>query len=207
MREAPAAIRRRMRDARRNLPPDERRAAEQAIRKHLRRLGIWKPGRRVAAYLAFGGEVDLHECFDDAWQRGVELFVPRITHRRAGKMIFVPFTPATAFSRNWYGIDEPESALGSQKFLRELDVVLVPMVAFDRYGHRLGNGAGYYDRMLRRRLDRSRAWRRPLLIGIAYSSQEVASIERAPWDVAVDCVVTERGVMRHDPLTRHETRS
>jgi 5-formyltetrahydrofolate cyclo-ligase len=207
MKEAAGAIRRRMRDARRNLPPDERRAAEQAIRKHLRRLGIWKPGRRVAAYLAFGGEVDLRECFDDAWQRGADLFVPRITHRRRGKMIFVPFTPATAFARNWYGIDEPESALGSQKFLRELDVVLVPMVAFDRYGHRLGNGAGYYDRMLRRRLDRSRAWRRPLLIGIAYSAQEAPCIERAPWDVAVDCVVTERGVIRPDPLTRQEAKS
>ena len=121
-------------------------------------------------------------------------------------MIFVPFTQATAFRRNWYGIDEPESALRSQKFLRELDVVLVPMVAFDHQGHRLGNGAGYYDRVLRRRLDRSRAWRRPLLIGIAYSAQEAECIERAPWDVAVDCVVTERGVMRHVPITRHETR-
>jgi len=56
-------------------------------------------------------------------------------------------------------------------------------------------GAGYYDRALRRRRERTRAWRRPRLIGIAFACQEVARIEPSPWDVALDCVVTEREVV------------
>jgi 5-formyltetrahydrofolate cyclo-ligase len=49
---------------------------------------------------------------------------------------------------------------------------------------------------MQRRLDRSRAWRRPLLVGIAFSLQQVAAIERQPWDVPLDMIVTERGVTR-----------
>ncbi len=172
--EDPVAVRWRMRALRRNLAPDVRHAAERAIRAHLRRLGIWKRGRRVSTFLSFGGEVDLRGTFSEAWRAGAQLFVPLITQRRTGRMSFVPITPTTAFGINWYGIEEPSSGLEGQKFLREMDVVLVPTVAFDARGHRLGMGAGYYDRALQRRRDRSRAWRRPLLVGIAFGFQEVA---------------------------------
>ena len=116
-------------------------------------------------------------------------------------MSFVPITPTTDFGINWYGIEEPVTGLRGQKFLRELDTVLVPTVAFDARGHRLGMGAGYYDRAMQRRRDRSRAWRRPLLVGIAFGFQEVAAIEPQPWDVALDMIVTERGVLRCAPGT------
>jgi len=53
---------------------------------------------------------------------------------------------------------------------------------------------------LRRRLDPSRAWRRPRLIGVAYACQELPSIDAAPWDVPLDCVVTEREIVRCAPL-------
>jgi 5-formyltetrahydrofolate cyclo-ligase len=190
------ATRRSMRALRRSLPPPVRQAAERAIRAQLRRLGIWQPGRRIAAYLPFGGEVDVTPAFSDAWRRGVKLFVPHITNRRRGTMSFVPLTAQSTFRHNEYGIAEPAAGREKQIFLRELDVVLLPMVAFDVRGHRLGMGAGYYDRALRRRLDRERAWRRPRLIGVAFAAQQVDVIEPAPWDVAVDFIVTERGVLR-----------
>jgi 5-formyltetrahydrofolate cyclo-ligase len=63
-------------------------------------------------------------------------------------------------------------------------------------------GAGFYDRALRPRLDRSQPFRRPRLIGIAYSVQQVERLDPAPWDVALDLVVTEQGVLlfAHSPL-------
>ena len=69
------------------------------------------------------------------------------------------------------------------------------LVAFDAAGNRLGMGAGYYDRALRRRLERSTPWRRPRLIGVAYACQQVPAIPASPWDVPLDLVVTERGVI------------
>ncbi len=202
--EDPNVVRRRMRALRRNLEPQFRRDAQQAIRLHLRQLGIWKRDRRVSTFLSFGGEVDLRSTFADAWSAGAKLFVPLIVRRRSGHLSFVPITRETQFRSNWYGIEEPASGLKGQKFLREMDVVLVPTVAFDARGHRLGMGAGYYDRALQRRRDRSRSWRRPLLVGIAFSFQEVDAIAPAAWDVALDLVVTERGIIHCPPLTPEE---
>jgi 5-formyltetrahydrofolate cyclo-ligase len=63
-------------------------------------------------------------------------------------------------------------------------------------------GAGFYDRALRRRVERTQPWRRPRLIGVAYAVQQVDRLERQPWDVPLDLVVTERGVLdcRHLPF-------
>jgi 5-formyltetrahydrofolate cyclo-ligase len=76
---------------------------------------------------------------------------------------------------------------------RWLDLVLVPLVGFDPRGHRLGMGAGLYDRhfaFLRHR----RTWRRPLLVGVAFEAQKVERLTEAEYDVQLDGVVTECGV-------------
>lgn len=194
---SPGEARRHFRTLRRGLSAVERDAAERAIRRELRRLGLWRRGRRVGVYLGMPGEVDLRSSFDDAWARGAQLFVPRIRHPRSGEMSFVPLHPGAPMRRNRFGIDEPAAA--ARVPLLSLDAVLVPLVAFDARGHRLGMGAGFYDRALRRRLDRTQSFRRPHLVGIAFSIQQADTIGRAPWDVALDLVVTERGVVRCRP--------
>ena len=191
---APGEARRHFRALRNRLPAGEREAAERAIRRELRRLGLWRRGRRVGVYLGLPGEVDLRPAFADAWAQGVQLFVPRIRDRRSGEMSFVPLRPGAPMRRNRFGIDEPTGR--GRAALLSLDAVLVPLVAFDARGHRLGMGAGFYDRALRRRLDRSQSFRRPRLVGVAYAIQQAVAIERAPWDVALDLVVTEHGVLR-----------
>jgi 5-formyltetrahydrofolate cyclo-ligase len=153
-------------------------------------------------FLGMPDEVDLRPCFDGAWRRGVRLYVPHILSRRDGRMVFVPLEPGTALRGNAFGIAEPEHGGRGRLPLRHFDTVLVPLVGFDAQGHRLGMGAGYYDRALRQRLDRAQPFRRPRLIGIAYSVQQVARLEPAPWDVALDLVVTERGVL-HFPVHTH----
>lgn len=198
---SPREARRRLRALRRELAPADRRAAELAIQRTLRRLGLWRRGRRVALYLGMPGEVDLRPCLEDAWNRGVLLYLPVVLDARAGSMAFVPYERGTPLRANRYGIDEPAGVLHRRLPVLALDVVLVPVVGFDARGHRLGMGAGYYDRALRRRLDRTSVFRRPRLIGVAYSIQEVARIEPAPWDVALDAVVTERGVLHCDRST------
>ena len=189
--DADRAARRRLRALRRSMPRAERAAAERAIAARLRRLGCARPGLRVAAYLAMPGEASLADFLAAASATGTRLWVPRIASRRRRTLEFVELAPGASLRRGAYGIAEP-AGCGRPVRIGNLDVVLVPLVAFDRAGHRLGMGAGYYDRALAARRDRGRAYRRPKLVGIAYACQEVDSIEPRPWDVALDAVVTER---------------
>jgi 5-formyltetrahydrofolate cyclo-ligase len=188
--------RKRLRALRRDLADDERQAADRAIRGELHRLRVWRPGHRVAVFLGMPDEVDLRPCFAEAWRRGVRLFVPRILSLRRGAMAFVPYDRDARLEPNWFGIDEPVVPLGRRVSSLHLDTILVPLVGFDARCHRLGMGAGFYDRALQRRRDRAQSFRRPRLVGVAYAIQQLERIEPAPWDVALDVVVTERGVIR-----------
>jgi 5-formyltetrahydrofolate cyclo-ligase len=94
---------------------------------------------------------------------------------------------------NRFGIPEPTDTSRPHLAPDAMDVVLVPLVGFDARGHRLGMGAGLYDRhfaFLRQR----RAWRRPLLVGVAFDVQRVERLAEADHDVQLWGVVTERGV-------------
>jgi 5-formyltetrahydrofolate cyclo-ligase len=118
-------------------------------------------------------------------------------------MTFVALAPGSTARRNRYGIEEPAA---TTRYLVPvgLDVVLVPVVGYDRRGNRLGMGAGFYDRALRRRLDAGRTWRRPWLVGVAFACQELPGIAASPWDVPLDLIVTEQGIVvpEHRPVTR-----
>ncbi|HSW33033.1 MAG TPA: 5-formyltetrahydrofolate cyclo-ligase [Steroidobacteraceae bacterium] len=187
------AARRRLRALRLGIEPRQRTAAEAAIRATLDRLRIFRRGGRVALYLPLPGEVDLRSCLPDAWRCGAETYVPRIVSRRRRLMTFVALAPGSTARLNRYGIEEPVAATRCIGPVG-LDVVLVPVVGYDRRGNRLGMGAGYYDRVLRRRLDPTRRWRRPRLVGVAFACQELDAIPASPWDVPLDLIVTERGL-------------
>jgi 5-formyltetrahydrofolate cyclo-ligase len=189
-------LRRQLRARRRAIADADRPAFDSAIRASLHRLGVWQRGARVAAFLSMPGEVDLRPCFAAAWARGVQVYVPFIVSTRNCAMAFVPLRPGTPLHGNRFGIAEPAAGVRERIPVRHLDTILVPLVGFDALGHRLGMGAGFYDRALRSRLDRAQAYRRPRLIGVAYTVQQVERLEPAAWDVALDLVVTERGILR-----------
>lgn len=188
------ATRRRLREQRLALGPVERAAAERAIRAALEQLGLFRRGAHVALYLPMRGEVDVRPCLEVARRRGSHVYVPRIVSRRRRQMLFAPWIAGGAHRTNAFGIVEPGSAAGARPVIG-LDAVVLPLVGFDLAGNRLGMGAGYYDRALRRRRDRGPAWRRPRLIGVAFACQQVPAIPASPWDVPLDLVVTERGVI------------
>jgi 5-formyltetrahydrofolate cyclo-ligase len=200
------AARRRLRELRMALPPDERDAAERAITRALRRLRIFRRGSRVAVYLAMPGEVNLAEAIASAAGAGCMLYVPRVTSRRRSTMAFVPLKPGARLRKNVYGIAEPETAAQARVAPRSLDVILMPVVGFDRDGNRLGMGAGYYDRALKHLSGRPRRWRRPRLIGLAFACQEIEGLTPSRWDVALDVVVTEREIILPAAAEAHPPR-
>ncbi len=190
-------LRRSMRRQRAALAPAVRTHLAARIAVQLRRMHLLTPGKRVGVYLPFRGEVDIHPII--AWARrvGCELYVPRIVSRRSSHMQFVRFGERHPLKRGAFGIHEPAGNADELEPL-QLDLVLVPLVAFDSHGTRMGMGAGFYDRAFAR-LAGARRWRKPKLIGIAYEFQRVQQLERRPWDVALDAAVTDRGLYRFDP--------
>lgn len=150
---------------------------------------------RVAVYFAYGNEADLTAVIDSARRRRCTLYLPAITDYRHRRIDFLKFDSATRLRPNRHGIAEPELRTADRIPIRQLDLMLVPLVAFDDRGWRVGSGAGFYDRALHH-LRAPRQWRRPRLIGVGYELQRVARIEPQPWDVPLDGIVTERELHR-----------
>jgi 5-formyltetrahydrofolate cyclo-ligase len=182
-----------MRATRRALSADERAAAAAAVAANLARLGLPIPGTRVGAYMPMDGELDPAPALDLARDRGCEIFVPVITRFSRRRMRFSQLDGTAPMRTNCWGIPEPRLP-GIHG--RWLELALVPCVAFDPAGERLGMGAGFYDRHFAF-LGKRSAWRRPRLLGLAYDFQCVAHIDVRPWDVPLWGVVTERAIYGH----------
>lgn len=145
----------------------------------------------IALFLAQGNEIDLRSFAQWAWRQGHQLCVP-IIGGRYGRMHFARYMPGSRLRANRYGIDEPCEKRPHVQYA-QIDVVLVPLVACDSKGNRLGMGGGYYDRFFYRRHLRQ-YYRRPLYVGICHALQTVTSLPAQPWDLQLDAAVTENGI-------------
>lgn len=191
-------LRQQIRRRRRQLTQIERDEAARYIAARLFSCQSLTHARKIATYLAQSGEADLSEFIRLAWASNKHVYLPMLSTPALNRMRFARYHKDTRLKLNRYRIPEP--VVGASQILRapQLDIVLLPLVGFDRYGHRLGMGGGYYDRTFSFRLQR-RLWRKPLLIGIAYDFQEVAELTSETWDVPLDMVVTPTRVMYFTP--------
>lgn len=186
-------LRKRLRSERAALSTRERAAASRAATAHLLRTPSFLRARRIAVYHASGNELDPTPVVTAARSLGKHCYLPVLHPFLHGKLVFAPWRADTAMQPNRFGIPEPA---GRERRLptRRLDLVIVPLLGFDRRGVRLGMGGGYYDRTFAFR-QRFAGWRKPLLVGFAYAFQRVERLPNKPWDVRLDAVVTEDGVM------------
>jgi 5-formyltetrahydrofolate cyclo-ligase len=194
---ARAAARRALRLRRDALSATYRAAAAQRIASLVAHSPWLRHARPVGVYAAHGSEVAAGPIMALALQRHCPLYLPRITDYRRHHLAFVQVSNGPDSSRPWrrnrHGILEP--AMGRVIRPRALAVVFVPVLGFDAQGTRLGSGAGYYDRLFAFRC-RLQWWHRPLLVGIAFSCQQLPRIERHAHDVRLDALVSEQGIMR-----------
>jgi len=180
------AVRQALRTLRRSLTPSARRRAAHRAALHLARAARRWNARHIAAYLSLAEEIDTAPLIALLRRQGCTLYAPRLA--RAGRLRFTRLNARAALRCNRYGIAEPVA----QPRPARLDLILLPLVAFDAGGRRLGMGGGYYDRLLAR----PRPWRRPTRVGLAFAAQEVTSVPAEARDVRLDAVVTERGLRR-----------
>lgn len=181
-------IRLRLTERRRALPPLERIAAAQGLRRSLERLPEYHTDKRVAGYWAYDGELPLNVVIPPLATRGQQFLLPLAG--KDGRLRFAPWSGGEPIQPNRFGIPEP---VAPREWFApfQIDLVLVPLLAFDRRGNRLGYGGGYYDRSFAFLKDQLRPTE-PLLVGIAYGFQELAGIAPEPWDIALDFIATDQ---------------
>ncbi len=189
----PNRCRRQQRAARHALSPGARTRLARRAARQLLSHPWFRQARHLAAYLAVQGELDPAPLVAAARALGKRIYFP-VLPRDANALRFAPCQPGTKLARNRYGILEPRVARHRHRSGMTLDLVLLPLVAFDAAGHRLGMGAGYYDKSFAARL--RRVLRRPRLIGLGYGFQQLAQLQAQSWDVPLDAVVTERRLLR-----------
>ncbi len=181
-----AALRRHFITTRETLEANVRRDAERRIIDHLNRHQSLRSARTIAAFIGTRGEVDL-TSFLNAQAATIQIALPVVGDEK-GTMEFHRYDPAAGLTTNRYGILEPAGDTCTVS-AGEIETMLMPLVAFDSRGNRLGMGGGYYDRFL------AGHSRRPYLLGVAFACQQADALAAEAWDVRLDAVVTEDGVL------------
>ena len=181
--DAKAALRKEMRALRASLPAPEHMMKSAAIRARLLKLCLDRRLTRIGLFAPFRGEVDLIPALearqDWLW------FFPRVITDHPPRLAWgtEPLEPGR------FGILEPSFA---QALMPPVQLLLVPCLAFDPDGYRLGYGGGFYDALLERLPEEI------LTLAVAFGCQEVDELPREPRDLPVQGVITERGVRWFD---------
>ncbi|MDF2628431.1 MAG: 5-formyltetrahydrofolate cyclo-ligase [Symbiobacteriaceae bacterium] len=170
---------------RQSLAPDERERRSLAAQEALIGSPAFAAAHQILIYIAFRGEVGTERIAEAAVTAGKGLVLPRVVKEPRGLVLHAYSGNQAALARGAYGIMEPRPEWPVVT-PAEVDLVVVPGVAFDRTGGRLGYGGGYYDRLLPM-MGHAR------LAGLAYECQVVEGLPKDPHDIPVDGLATEMG--------------
>src|SRR5580700_413913 len=167
------------------LPADARKGAGDAIAARAFPLAI-PPGTIVSGFMPLKTEINPLPLMQNLAESGARLALPRIAGR-GSPLSMRAWEFGGPLDRGQWGIREPKA----DALEVDPEILLVPLLAFDRAGYRLGYGAGYYDMTLKR----LRGLKTVTAVGIAFAAQEVAEVPATPRDERLDLVLTEREVI------------
>ncbi len=186
------ALRRKLRQTRRQLSPAQQRHAARRLYRQLSHHPLFRRARHIALYLPNDGEIDPRLLLRAAQRRGKATYLPVLNPWPRTRMVFQRIEPGERLRRNRFGIFEPVIRTARQRRVWALDLLLMPLVGFDGNGGRLGMGGGFYDRSLAYRTRRKKS-HKPTLLGLAHECQRVDRLPLESWDVPLLGTVTDRG--------------
>ena len=185
-------LRKEKRESRKNLKKSEQAFAAKNLLFRIQKLPEFYQAKKIAFYFASDGEISPHLIVQQLFRLNKESYFPVI--QKNGSLVFRKYTTKNTLKNNRFHIPEPLPKNPSCS-LNELDIIFLPLVAFDKKGNRLGMGGGFYDRTLESRSIKN-ALERPLLIGLAHQIQEVESLLTNTWDIPLDGIVTDKKYIR-----------
>ena len=174
-----------LRDA---LSADEIRERSAQIARRVSQLQCYRAARTRLLFASFGSEVRTDALLEEALASEARLILPRVARGRDELALHEVADLEADLAPGAWGIPEPIAERCPERALSEVDFILVPGVAFDRRGGRLGYGGGFYDRILRARLDLIESG---AAVAVAFALQIVEQVPRREGDVLVPFVVTE----------------
>lgn len=179
------SLRTHMRRLRRSLSEQQQRDASQQLTERALCFIPIQQAQRIALFLPMDGEIDTRPLIAKLWHNQQQVYLPRIDPLRPHQLLFQHYTLDTQLVDHPLGLQEPLADHQQCCTLTDLDLVLVPLVAFDDQGQRLGMGGGFYDRAL---VD----WQQQgiLPIGIAHDCQHIGQLPTAAWDVPLPAIIT-----------------
>lgn len=153
------------------------------IKEKLFSSGEFKLAKTICFFVSFNSEVDTHGMIKEAIKQGKTICVPIATDHTLILSKINKFEDLD--KENKYGILEPSKRNKINK--KDVDIIIVPGTVFDKEGHRIGYGKGYYDGLLKKY--------KGLSIGICFDLQVVDKVPRNAWDEKLDKVITEKGMV------------
>jgi 5-formyltetrahydrofolate cyclo-ligase len=175
-------LRKKLREIRRSIDQPSRKKKGKQLLYQCQKNAIFRNAKHVAIFIPNDGEIETENTINFLIHQGYFVYLPilvgeKLKFAKIGKL----------FKKNRFGIEEPlfTPLLGAHR----MDLILMPLVGFDKQKNRLGMGGGFYDKTLsfHRKL---KGFRVPKLFGLAFDVQEVSRLESQPWDVPVDGIVT-----------------
>lgn len=178
--EIKAELRRSIRAERRALSDEERIRSAEAVAERITALEALNSAKLVLAYMPMKYELDILPAVSRLKERGITPVFP-LCVENGGLRLLIP-AEENGFHTGAYGISEPDAATSAEVQAEDLDAIILPAVGFDRQGRRLGQGGGYYDRLLARCSC--------IAIAVGFDCQLVGEVPVEETDRKVDIVVT-----------------
>jgi 5-formyltetrahydrofolate cyclo-ligase len=187
-----AQLRKVFRQQRRALTIHEQHLHAQKLAENLCRHPAFRNATRIAFYLPEDGEIDTTYLIERARRYKKQIYLP-VVPPLGHSLFFAPYSADSTLQLNRFGIAEPVCQPRNWLRARQLNLILIPLVAFDTQGNRLGMGGGFYDRSLSFTRHRKQ-WHSPRLIGLAHEIQKIDQLPCESWDVPLNMIATEKNL-------------
>ena len=184
-------LRQHYRAQRRHLTPIQRQKAVLTITQRILQHKAYQQTQHIGCYWANDGEVSTQPLIEHMWQHNKCCYLPVLHPITPRHLQFARYQRDTALTPNRYQIPEPQATAQAVIANQQLDLVLMPLVAFDATGNRLGMGAGFYDQSFAFKQDYRL---KPTLIGLAFECQKDPQLPTERWDIPLDYIVTEQHI-------------
>lgn len=175
-------------DKRNNLILDIKQNYDSLIFEEIINSEIYKKSKKIFTYISFGSEVDTIKLINYSFSNNKEVYVPKI-NKQTKDMIALKIHNFNNMSVDKWGIIEPKS-VDKTNIGTDFDLIIMPGIAFDKQGNRIGYGGGYYDKYISKLNNASN------LLALAYDFQIIQDIESESHDIKVDFILTNKGFIK-----------